>query len=167
MKAGLKISADASVVQGPRGLSIKELKFKETLPNGDNVYQIIIENEQVIGELISKKGDKGLKGDKGQDGRGIISTAFNRKENDCRYYDIFYSDNTKEEFFVENGISAYEVALDNGFEGSETEWLKSLRGEPGNFIFTVENGHLILYEADNRNLPEYFLENGHLIMEIN
>lgn len=31
----------------------------------------------------------------------------------------------------ENGKSAYEVALENGFEGTETEWLESLRGEQG------------------------------------
>lgn len=30
-----------------------------------------------------------------------------------------------------DGESAYEIAVKNGFEGSETEWLKSLKGEPG------------------------------------
>lgn len=30
-----------------------------------------------------------------------------------------------------DGKSAYEVALKNGYEGSETEWLKSLKGEKG------------------------------------
>lgn len=30
-----------------------------------------------------------------------------------------------------NGKSAYEIAVDNGFEGSETEWLESLKGETG------------------------------------
>lgn len=29
------------------------------------------------------------------------------------------------------GYSAYEIAVQNGFEGSETEWLASLKGEPG------------------------------------
>lgn len=29
------------------------------------------------------------------------------------------------------GKSAYEVAVDNGFEGSVEEWLASLKGEPG------------------------------------
>lgn len=29
------------------------------------------------------------------------------------------------------GKSAYEIACDNGFEGSETEWLESLVGEKG------------------------------------
>lgn len=46
-----------------------------------------------------------------------------------------------EEYMAENppapgeagadGKSAYEIALENGFAGSETEWLESLRGEPG------------------------------------
>jgi hypothetical protein len=30
-----------------------------------------------------------------------------------------------------NGKSAYEVAVEHGFKGSETEWLKSLQGPPG------------------------------------
>ncbi|TDQ64646.1 hypothetical protein [Phaeovulum veldkampii] len=30
----------------------------------------------------------------------------------------------------DEGLSAYEVALDAGFEGTEAEWLASLRGEP-------------------------------------
>ncbi len=30
-----------------------------------------------------------------------------------------------------DGLSAYEVAVKNGFEGTEAEWLASLKGEPG------------------------------------
>lgn len=30
-----------------------------------------------------------------------------------------------------DGKSAYQIALDNGFEGTEEEWLESLKGEPG------------------------------------
>lgn len=30
-----------------------------------------------------------------------------------------------------DGKSAYEIAVDNGFEGSESEWLESLKGEKG------------------------------------
>ena len=29
------------------------------------------------------------------------------------------------------GLSAYEIAVKNGFEGSKKEWLSSLKGEPG------------------------------------
>lgn len=32
----------------------------------------------------------------------------------------------------ENGLSAYEIAVQNGFKGTETEWLNSLKGEKGN-----------------------------------
>ena len=32
---------------------------------------------------------------------------------------------------VTAGKSAYEIAVDNGFVGTETEWLESLKGEPG------------------------------------
>lgn len=31
----------------------------------------------------------------------------------------------------EDGLSAYEVAVDNGFVGTEEDWLESLKGEPG------------------------------------
>ncbi len=33
---------------------------------------------------------------------------------------------------AQNGLSAYEIAVENGFEGTEQEWLESLRGENGN-----------------------------------
>lgn len=29
------------------------------------------------------------------------------------------------------GKSAYEIAVDNGFDGTEEEWLESLKGKPG------------------------------------
>lgn len=35
------------------------------------------------------------------------------------------------EFDGENGLSAYEIAKQNGFEGTEEEWVASLKGEPG------------------------------------
>ena len=33
-----------------------------------------------------------------------------------------------------NGKSAYEIAIENGFEGTEQEWLESLQGESGIYI---------------------------------
>ena len=32
---------------------------------------------------------------------------------------------------AQNGKSAYEIAVENGFEGSEAEWLESLKGANG------------------------------------
>lgn len=39
---------------------------------------------------------------------------------------------------LENGKSAYEIAVDNGFKGTEAEWLYSLKGDVGVGIYTVE-----------------------------
>lgn len=52
---------------------------------------------------------------------------------------------------VIRGKSAYEVALANGFEGSEAEWLASLKGEEGVSVARAEinhDGELILYFSD-------------------
>ena len=35
------------------------------------------------------------------------------------------------------GISAYDVAVANGFTGTQAEWLDSLKGEPGPEQITV------------------------------
>ena len=44
---------------------------------------------------------------------------------------------------------------------------QGLKGDPGNFIFKIEDGHLILYTVENENPPKFTIdENGHLIMEI-
>lgn len=36
------------------------------------------------------------------------------------------------------GKSAYEIAVAHGFEGTEAEWLESLKGEDGNEILKIE-----------------------------
>lgn len=140
-KAGLHISAEATAVQGPRGLSIKEFKFKETLSNGDNVYQVILENNTVIGELTAKKGDKGLKGDTGDNGNGIIDIKAVEKVDKTNNWEISYTNGKKDYISVQDGDSAFEVAVDNGFtwewtgEGEEPldygvkKWLESLIGK--------------------------------------
>ena len=42
-----------------------------------------------------------------------------------------YLDENPIEGIGEDGKSAYQIALDNGFEGTEDEWLESLKGETG------------------------------------
>lgn len=39
-----------------------------------------------------------------------------------------------------NGKSAYEIAVDNGFEGTEQEWLESLHGKNGDDGYTPARG---------------------------
>lgn len=38
----------------------------------------------------------------------------------------------------DNGQSAYEVAVESGFSGTEQEWLDSLKGDPGVVILSQE-----------------------------
>ena len=47
-----------------------------------------------------------------------------------------------------NGKSAYEIAVDNGFEGTETEWLASLAGKTG------------AYGKDGKSAYELAKDNG-------
>lgn len=47
------------------------------------------------------------------------------------------------------GKSAYEIALDNGFSGSEKAWLESLKGEPGVSPTIGDNGHWFFGDIDS------------------
>lgn len=133
-KGNVALEINAGVIEGPRGLSIKSLKYKETSANGDNVYEVIREDEDIIGEVIAKRGIQGEKGEignKGNDGRGIVSLLKRDKQGPVTIYEFTYTDGATDRFMVEDGENAYEVAVDNGFEGTEEEWLLSLIGSSG------------------------------------
>lgn len=59
---------------------------------------------------------------------------------------------------VAYGKSAYDLAVKNGFEGSETEWLESLKGENGADGLSIktteinENGELVITFTDDTTL---------------
>ena len=60
------------------------------------------------------------------------------------------------------GKSAYEIAIEQGFEGSEADWLKSLEGESPHI---GENGNWFLGDVDMGvtaapDLEGYFNENN-------
>lgn len=64
---------------------------------------------------------------------------------------------------IENGKSAYEIAVKNGFEGTEIEWLNSLRGRDGK--------DYVLTEADKEEIAEIAAEktdipSGEVLTEI-
>lgn len=44
---------------------------------------------------------------------------------------VYFSDITEEQIIALKGDSAYKIALDNGFRGTQQDWLDSLKGEPG------------------------------------
>lgn len=53
-----------------------------------------------------------------------------------------------EDFVPIYGKSAYQIALDNGFVGTEEEWLDSLHGEDGEDGYTPQKGTDYFTEAD-------------------
>lgn len=48
-----------------------------------------------------------------------------------------------------DGKSAYQIALDKGFIGTEEEWLESLKGEPGE-----DGSDYILTDSDKSEIAE-------------
>lgn len=69
------------------------------------------QGEPGVRGIQGEKGDKGDKGDQGEQGpRGNTGPAGDQGE---------------------QGLSAYEVAVQGGFEGDQEEWLASLQGEKG------------------------------------
>ena len=105
--------------------ALNELVSKShTHSNKDTLDKLSVSN----GKLQYNGSDVGLKGDKGDTGAAFT-----------------YSDFTAEQLAAlkgekgdtgATGESAYQIALDNGFVGSQSEWLASLKGEPGTVQLT-------------------------------
>lgn len=53
---------------------------------------------------------------------------------------------------IQNGKSAYQIAVDNGFSGTETEWLASLRGADGK-----DGQDYVLTDSDKINIANQVL----------
>ena len=131
-KGNISLEINGEVVEGPRGFSIKELKYKETSSNGDNVYEVIREDNIIIGEITAKKGEQGIQGIQGDIGNGIKSITLIFEGEKSKTYRIKYTNGEFIDFSIndgEDGISAYSIAVENGFEGTEEEWLLSLIGK--------------------------------------
>ena len=88
---------------------------------------------------------------------------------------VLKSKNAKVELsYGARGKSAYQVAVDNGFEGSEKKWLETLEGAPGIKVNTSStvgvyvnvHGHLIC-SYFGIEAPKYHIgEDGHLYLEL-
>lgn len=86
-------------------------------------------------ELKGDKGDKGDTGASGKDGTDGVDG----------------SDGA-------DGKSAYDIAVDNGFEGTESEWLESLNGKDGvviGYAPTVDGTTLVFEVATDGNEVSY------------
>ena len=91
----------------------------------------------------------GAAGAQGTQGVGITSITKISTLNNVDTYQINYSNGTTSSFTVTNGTngkSAYEIAVDNGYVGTEAEWLLSLHGADGTdgksaYQVAVDNGY--------------------------
>ncbi len=45
----------------------------------------------------------------------------------------------------EQGLSAYRIAVLNGFSGSQAEWLASLKGQPGDSVVTDPGDFTLIF----------------------
>ena len=108
-------------------------------PEGKSAYEIAVKEGfegDVTEWLDSLKGDSGRPG---KDGVGIASVEAtgSSASGGVNVVTITLADGTSSKFNVRNGYdgaagkSAYEVAVDEGFDGTEAAWLESLKGETG------------------------------------
>lgn len=154
------IELDAGIVEGPRGLSIGTVAFKETLSNGNNVYEIFLENNLKIGEFVANKGDEGKEGKEGDTGRGILSVSKKEKIGLMTYYTILYTDNTVDEFAVEDGQNSYELWIGIGNDGTLEDFLEAYRG------YSISSIELKEEIPGVGNKYEIEIENGRKVGEI-
>lgn len=100
--------------------------------SGKSAYAIAVENGYKGTEaewLASLKGKPGAKGDKGEPGpQGPEGPAGPKGD---KGDGLDYSTMTPEEIANITGKSAYDVAVENGYQGTEADWLVSLQGDPG------------------------------------
>lgn len=117
------------------------LKFKnsfdikeENLDIDTNITVKIFELEERIKKIEESEITQG------KDGRGILNIEKTATNGLIDTYTITFTDNTTTEINIKNGdqglqgetgSSAYEIAVKYGFNGTEEEWLASLKGEPG------------------------------------
>lgn len=117
-----------------------ELKGQDGASGADGITPHIGDNGNwFIGETDTNKPSQGTNGLNGNDGVGITKSEVNTSGELV----ITYSngDSTNLGKIVgkdgldgtngQNGLSAYEIAKNGGFIGSEDEWLASLKGEKG------------------------------------
>lgn len=48
----------------------------------------------------------------------------------------------------EQGLSAYQIAVNRGFSGTENDWLSSLKGDPGYTPYIGDNGNWFVNGVD-------------------
>ena len=98
------------------------------LVNKPSINGIVIQGNMTTVQLGIKNG---------KDGEDGFSPIITQEENDSGYYVTITDAEGTDGFQLlngrngSNGKSAYLIAIDNGFQGTEEEWLESLKGQDG------------------------------------
>jgi uncharacterized protein YneF (UPF0154 family) len=82
------------------------------------------------------------------DEAAIIRDEMNAVGNEIKDGWDEWVDGVKNEFTGPAGASAYDVAVANGFKGTVTEWLESLKGAAGETPYIGDNGNWWIGETD-------------------
>lgn len=102
--------------------NVFDLKFNEAL----NTEEDFISNNKNILDVIELE---------------LKEVKSNYKELEERVTNV--ENKTTESIQGKDGKSAYEIAIENGFEGTQTQWLESLKGQEGE---KGEKGDAFVYE---------------------
>ena len=114
--------------------------------NGKSAYELAVEKgytgtlDQWLASLVGQKGATGASGSNGKDGKDGADG--------------------KDGLNGQNGKSAYELACDNGFEGTLAQWLDSLVGKDGLNGTNGSNGKDGKDGADGKSAYELACEAG-------
>lgn len=121
-----------------------------------------------------EQGEDGAKGEKGDDGKGIVSVIKTATSGLVDTYTIIYTNGTTTTFEVTNGEqglqgaqgpqgetgkSAYEIAVEYGFQGTVEEWLESLKADNSTQDDQEENGENNTDVWEDVNVTIYVLVN--------
>ena len=126
--------------KGDQGIQGEKGEKGETGATGKSAYEIAVENGFVGTEedwLASLKGETGAAGQNGQDGKNGVDGTNGLNG--------------------EAGKSAYEIAVANGYTGTEEDWLASLKGATGARGATGAKG---AKGDDGKSAYEIAVENG-------
>lgn len=146
--------------------SDKEYTVADLVVYENTIYKCIethtSETEFDSEKWVGLTGAKGDKGDKGDDG---VSPVLSYETTDTGVTVTMIDANNTHTFSLSNGVdgtdgvdgvdgnngkSAYEIAVDNGFEGTTEEFLQSLKGQDGTTtITTTKIDKTCTFTADN------------------
>ena len=111
--------------------------------NGISAYELAVNLGFVGTEEEWIESLKGPKGDKGDSGDGTSTAGPKGDTGDTGPQGIQGIPGT-------DGKSAYEIALDNGFVGTESEWLDSLKAQEGSKLWYTSTTPIIDYENGDK-----------------